>query len=324
MREITGRQAVNEALREEMERDENVFLIGEDIGIYGGAFGVTNGLLDKFGEKRVRDTPISEAGIAGAAVGASLMGMRPVAEMMFMDFITIASDQIINQGAKIHYMFGGQMNAPFVLRMPAGAAAAGAQHTQSLEALLYHIPGLKVVMPSTPYDLKGLLKTSIRDDNPVMFIEHKKGYGEKGEVPEEEYTIPFGQADIKREGEDLTIIATSHMVFKALKAAEELAKQGIDAEVLDPRTLVPLDMESIVKSVSKTGRAVVVHEAHRRGGIGGDIVARIVDSEAFYYLETPIKRITGPNTPVPFSPVLESEFIPSEEKIIKGVLDILD
>lgn len=324
MRTLTGREAVREALTEEMKRDEKVFLLGEDIGVYGGAFGVTAGMIDEFGEKRVRDTPISEAAIAGAAVGASLVGMRPVAEIMFMDFITIASDQIMNQGAKIHYMFGGQQNAPFVLRMPAGAAEAGAQHTQSLEALLYHIPGLKVVMPSTPYDLKGLLKTSIRDDNPVMFIEHKKGYGEKGEVPEEEYTIPFGKADIKREGKDVTIIATSHMVYKALNAAQELEKEGVDAEVLDPRTLVPLDMESIVKSVSKTGKVVIVHEAHRRGGIGGDIAARISDSDAFYYLEKPIKRVTGPNTPVPFSPVLESEFIPNEEKIIEAVLKITD
>ncbi len=291
MRVITGREAVREALREEMQRDEKVFIMGEDVGVYGGAFGVTGNLVEEFGEDRVRDTPISEAAIAGAAVGASLLGMRPVAEMMFMDFVTIASDQLMNQGAKIHYMFGGQQNAPFVMRMPAGAAEAGAQHTQSLEALLYHIPGLKVVMPSTPYDLKGLLKTAIRDDNPVMFVEHKKGYGEKGEVPEEEYTIPFGKADIKREGKDVTIIATSHMVFKALNAAETLAEKKVDAEVLDPRTLVPLDMESIVKSVSKTGKVVIVHEAPRRGGVGGDIAARISDSEAFYYLKKRIKKL---------------------------------
>ncbi|HHU64118.1 MAG TPA: alpha-ketoacid dehydrogenase subunit beta [Clostridiales bacterium] len=324
MRQLTGRQAVAEALMEEMMRDEKVFLLGEDIGIYGGAFGVTAGFIEKFGPERVRNTPISEAAIVGAAVGASMTGMRPVCEIMFMDFVTIASDQLVNQAAKLRFMFGGQAKAPMVLRTPAGAAAAGGQHTQSLEAWFTHIPGLKVVMPSTPYDLKGLLKASIRDDNPVLFVEHKLGYGEKGEVPEEDYVIPLGVADIKREGKDVTIIATSHMVFKALEAAKYLEqKEGIDAEVVDPRTLVPLDIDTIVNSVCKTGRAVIVHEACERGGVGGEIAARIIDSRAFDYLDAPIKRVGGLNIPVPYCPVLEKAYIPSVEKIVKAVKEVV-
>jgi len=323
MREIPGRQAVTEALREEMLRDEKVFLIGEDIARYGGAFGCTAGLIDEFGPERVRNTPISEAAIVGAAVGAAMTGMRPVAEIMFMDFVTIASDAIANQAAKISYMYGGQSKVPLVVRAPAGAAGAGGQHTQSLEAWFCHIPGLKVVMPSTPYDLKGLLKSSIRDDNPVLFVEHKRGYREKGEVPEGEYTIPLGKADIKRKGKDVTVIAYSHMVYKAFEAAEILSKQeGIEIEIVDPRTLVPLDIETIAESVCRTGRAVIVHEAYERGGFGAEICTQIVNSRAFYYLDAPIRRVAGLNITIPYSPVLEKEYIPSARKIADMVKEV--
>ncbi len=322
MREITGREAVAEALWEEMKRDEDVFLLGEDIGVYGGAFGVTQGFLDEFGEERVRETPISEEAITGACVGAAQTGMRPVGEIMFMDFLTIASEQLANQAAKIRYMFGGQTEIPMVLRTPAGAAEAGAQHTQSLESMFAHIPGLVVVMPSTPHDLKGLLKASIRSDDPVLFVEHKKGYNEKGEVPEDEYVLELAEADVKREGSDVTIVATSHQVFNALEAAENLGEEGIDAEVIDPRTLSPLDTDTIVNSVAKTGRAVIVHEAYEFNGIGAEISAQIVDSAAFDYLDAPIKRVAGDNTPVPFSPVLESEFVPDVGEIEEAAKEV--
>ena len=322
MREITGQKAVAEALWEEMKRDETVFLMGEDIGEYGGAFGVTQGFLEEFGDERVRETPISEEAITGACVGAAMTGLRPVGEIMFMDFLTIASEQLANQAAKIRYMFGGQANVPMVLRTPAGAAEAGAQHTQSLEAMFAHIPGLKVVMPSTPYDLKGLLKKSIRDEDPVLFVEHKKGYGQKAEVPEEDYVLELGKADVKREGSDVTVVATSHQVFNALEAAENLSEEGIEVEVVDPRTLTPLDSETIIESVSKTGRAVVVHEAYKFGGIGAEISSQIVNSAAFDYLDAPIKRVAGPNVPVPFSPVLEDRFIPDSEQIEDAVKQV--
>ena len=270
MRDVTYAEAVREALREEMLRDEDVFILGEDVGVYGGAFGVTQGLVEEFGEERVRDTPISEAAIAGAATGAAVTGMRPVAEIMFMDFTTISMDQLVNQTAKIRYMFGGKAKVPMVLRTTMGSGTgAAAQHSQSLEALFCHIPGLKVVAPSTATDVKGLLKASIRDDNPVMFIEHKLLYKLKGDVPEdEEFTIPLGRAEVMRAGHDVTIVATSLCVQKALAAADELAKDGISAEVIDPQTLVPLDERTILTSVQKTGRALVVHEAPRRVGIG--------------------------------------------------------
>ncbi|MEM2249504.1 MAG: alpha-ketoacid dehydrogenase subunit beta [Candidatus Bathyarchaeia archaeon] len=324
MRELRYVEAIREALRQEMRRDPRVFLMGEDIGVYGGAFGVTDGLLEEFGPERVIETPISELAIAGAAVGAALAGMRPVIEIMFMDFITLAMEQIVNQAAKIHFMFGGNASVPIVVRTPAGAGTgAAAQHSQSLEAWFVHTPGLKVVMPSTPYDAKGLLISSIRDNNPVIFIEHKLLYRTKGPVPEEEYTIPLGVAEIKREGRDVTIIATSLMVLRALAAAEKLAQEGIEAEVIDPRTLKPLDVDTIVNSVKKTGRALIVHEAPITCGIGAEILARIVESEAFYYLQAPIKRLAGRDVPIPYNRELERSVIPQEEDIVNAVRELV-
>ncbi len=282
MRELSYLEAVREALRQEMQNDERVFIIGEDVGVYGGAFGVTRGLVEEFGEERVIDTPISEYGIAGAITGAALTGMRPVGEIMFMDFTTFAMEQLVNQAAKMRFMFGGTIEVPFVLRCPAGSGSgAAAQHSQSLENWFVHVPGLKVVMPSTPYDVKGLLLSSIRDDNPVIFVEHKLLYKTKGPVPEEAFTIPLGSADVKRPGRDLTIVATSIMVKRSLEAAGVLAQDGIEAEVVDPRTLKPLDEETIIQSVVKTGRVLIVHEACKTGGFGGELAAVIAGSEAF-------------------------------------------
>jgi pyruvate/2-oxoglutarate/acetoin dehydrogenase E1 component/TPP-dependent pyruvate/acetoin dehydrogenase alpha subunit len=312
-------QALNEALREEMLRDERVFLMGEDIAIYGGAYQVTRGLYDEFGAERVRDTPISEAAIAGAAAGAAMTGTRPVAEIMYIDFSTIATDQIVNIAAKNRYMFGGKSTVPVVYRTQGGAGRGIAEHhSQSLEAWYQHIPGIFVVMPSTPFDAKGLLKTCIRDDNPVMFIEQKLLYGTEGEVPEGEYTVPLGVADVKREGTDVTIVAYSRMVLLALEAAEDLAKEGISVEVVDPRTLKPLDAETIIGSVKKTGRAVVVHEGYRTCGVGAEIAAQIME-EAFDYLDAPVLRVAGEDVPIPMSPVLEEAAIPSKTKIIEAV-----
>lgn len=324
MKELTYVQALNEALREEMQRDERVFLIGEDIGPYWeGAFKVTKGLANEFGVERVIDTPISESCIVGAAVGAAMTGMRPVAEIMFGDLLALAMDQIINQVAKIHYMFGGQLRVPLVIRAPFGIGRSmAAHHSQSLEALFMHIPGLKIAVPSTAYDAKGLLKTAIRDDDPVMFFEHKICYPTKSPIPEEEYLIPFGEADFKREGEDLTLVATSWMVHKALTVADQLADNGIDIEIIDPRTLVPLDKETILQSVKKTGRLLIVEEDCKTCGIGAEISA-IVAEEAIDYLESPIIRIAEPDTPIPFSPILENYVIPDEEAITKGVEKIL-
>jgi pyruvate/2-oxoglutarate/acetoin dehydrogenase E1 component len=322
MREIAYREALREAIREEMLRDEKVFLLGEDIADLGGGFKVTPGLADEFGRDRVRNTPISEAAIVGAALGAALVGMRPIADLTYIDFTTIAMDQIVNQTAKVRYMFGGKARASLVIRMMAGAGrASAAQHAQSLEAWYTHVPGLKVVMPSTPYDVKGLLKSAVRDDNPVMFIEHMLLYNEKGPVPEEEYLVPIGKADIKREGKDVTIVATSRMVLRALKAAEVLAKDGIEVEVVDPRTLVPLDEETILRSVRKTNKLVTVHEAARRSGYGAEIAATVAE-KAFYDLDAPIKRIGAANTPVPFSPKLENFVIPDEQAIVQGVREL--
>lgn len=321
---ISYSQAIRDALREEMLRDPTLILIGEDIGTHGGAFGVTRGLLAEFGQARVIDTPISEAAIAGAAVGASVAGLRPVAEIMYMDFITLAMDQIVNQAAKMRYMFGGKAHVPIVIRTPGGGAGRGnaAQHMQSLEAWFCHVPGLKVIMPSTPHDAKGLLKSAIRDDNPVIFIEHKLLYAIKGEVPETEYTIPIGSADIKRHGTDATVVATSRMVHHALQTAEALAADGISIEVVDPRTLVPLDIELICESVRRTHAAVVVHEAPRRGGYGAEIAAQI-QSEAFDWLDAPVGRVCGADVPIPFARSLEAAAIPSPESIAAGVRDTL-
>jgi pyruvate/2-oxoglutarate/acetoin dehydrogenase E1 component len=319
MREVSYAEAVREALRQEMQRDERVFIIGEDVGVYGGAFGVTLGMVEEFGEERVIDTPISELGIAGAITGAALVGMRPVGEIMFMDFTTIAMEQLVNQAAKMRFMFGGTIKVPFVLRTPAGSGTgAAAQHSQSLENWFVHVPGLKVVMPSTPYDVKGLLLSSIRDDNPVIFVEHKLLYKTKGPVPEEAYTIPLGTAEVKREGRDLTIVATSIMVKRSLKAAEQLAQEGIEVEVVDPRTLKPLDEETIVRSVIKTGRVLIVHEACKTGGYGGELAAVIAGSEAFDYLDAPIIRLAGRDMPIPYNRNLEYHTVPQVENIVEA------
>ncbi len=323
MREITFQQALIEAMREEMLRDERVFLMGEDVGLYGGAYGASKGLFDEFGPERIRDTAISEAAIVGAGVGAALTGMRPIAEIMYIDFTGIAMDQIANQAAKVRYMFGGKARVPLVIRTSCGSGRSfAAQHSQCLEAWFMHVPGLYVVMPSNPYDAKGLLKTCIRDDNPVMFIEHKMSYKMKGQVPEEEYLIPLGQADVKRAGGDVTVIAISTMVQRALKAAEELAAEGIEVEVIDPRSLVPLDMESICNSVKKTGRVIVVHESVERSGPGAEIATRIME-EAFDYLDAPVKRLSGKNCPMPCSPVLEEAAVPQISDIIGAVKEII-
>ena len=315
-REITYLEAVREAMVQEMRQDENVFLLGEDIGVYGGAFGVSKGMLEEFGPQRVLETPISEAGIAGAATGAALMGMRPIMEIMFMDFITLSLDQLVNQAAKMRFMFGGKASIPLVCRAPAGSGTgAAAQHCQSLEAWLVHAPGIKVVVPSNAHDAKGLLITSIRDNNPVFFMEHKLLYRTKTQVPEELYSIPFGQAEVKREGSDLTIIAYSIMIPRALEAAENLASEGIEVEVIDPRTLKPLDEETIIASVSKTGRVLIVHEAPLTGGFGGELAALIAGSEAFDYLDAPIRRLAGRNIPIPYNRILERAAVPQVEDI---------
>ena len=322
--ELTYREALRRALREELKRDEDVYLLGEDIGVYGGAFGVTQGLLEEFGPKRIKDTPLSEAAIIGVAIGSALTGMRPVAEIMFMDFITIGMDQLVNQAAKIHYMYGGKAKVPMVLRTPAGSGTgAAAQHSQSLEALLCHIPGLKVVMPSTAYDALGLLKSSIRDNNPVMFIEHKLLYSQKARVPEEEYLIPLGKADVKREGKDITVVALSVMVPRVLEVAEKIAREGIQVEVVDPRTLVPFDLECIVESVKKTHRLLIVHEACRRGGFGAEILSRVEESDAFDFLDTPIRILAGKDVPIPYSPNLEKAAVPQLEDIERAIREML-
>jgi pyruvate/2-oxoglutarate/acetoin dehydrogenase E1 component len=319
-REITYAQAVREAIRQAMQADEGVFMLGEDIGVYGGAFGVSDGLLEEFGPERIRDTPISEAAIAGAAIGAAATGMRPIAEIQFMDFITLSMEQLALQGAKMRFMFGGKAKVPLVLRTPAGSGTgAAAQHSESLEAWFVHVPGLKVVMPSTPYDVKGLLLASIEDDNPVIFIEHKLLYKTKGVVPEEYYTTPLAQSDIKREGTDLTVVATSIMVARALEAAEKLAKEGIEIEIIDPRTLKPFDAGPMIQSVIKTGKALVVHEAPMTGGYGGEVVAQLVASEAFDYLDAPVRRLAGLDIPIPYNRELERRTVPQVEDILREV-----
>ncbi|PCK22003.1 alpha-ketoacid dehydrogenase subunit beta [Bacillus pumilus] len=324
MREISYLEAVREAMSQEMRENQDVFILGEDIGVYGGAFGVTRGMIEEFGPERVRNTPISEAAIAGGAVGAALTGMRPILELQFSDFITIAMDQLVNQAAKTRYMFGGKGKVPLVVRTPAGSGTgAAAQHSQSLEAWMAHIPGLKVVQPSTAYDAKGLLKAAMDDDNPVIFYEHKLLYKTIGEVPEEQYSIPLGKADVKRSGRDVTIVATAIMVHKALEAAKELETEGIDVEIIDPRTLVPLDEETIIESVKKTGKCIVVHEAVKRGGYGGEIASMIAESEAFDYLDAPIQRLGGLAVPIPYNPTLEKAVIPQVPDIIEAAKELV-
>ncbi len=324
MRELTFSQALSEALREEMRADERVFLIGEDIGPpLGGIFRVTLGLLEEFGAGRVRGTPISEAGIAGCAVGAALVGCRPVAEIMYIDFMTIAMDQIVNQAAKLRYMSGGQAKVPVVFRTQEGGGRGNAaQHSQCLEAWFAHVPGLMVVTPSTPYDAKGLLKSSIRDDNPVVFIEHKLLYFTRGEVPEEEYTVPLKEAAIRRKGENISIVSYSYMVQKCLQAAELLEGQGIGAEVIDLRTLRPFDIQTVVNSVQKTHRLLVVHEACLTGGLGGEIIAQVTEL-AFDELDAPAGRVGALDSPIPYNDILENTVIPSPERIASAAIATL-
>lgn len=323
IREISYAQALSEAMREEMLRDDRVFIMGEDVGLYGGAYGATRGLFEEFGENRVIDTPISEATIGGAAVGAAMAGMRPIAEIMYVDFTPLAMDQIANQGAKNRYMFGGKTAVPMVVRTEGGAGRAiAAHHSQSLESLWTHFPGIYVVMPSTPYDAKGLLKTAIRDDNPVMFIEHKMLYKEKGPVPEEDYIIPFGVADVKRAGKDLTIVTYSRMVLRSLEAAEILAQEGIDVEVIDLRTLNPLDMDTIVQSIRKTGRFVGVTEAYENTSFINEVMARI-NEQAFDWLDAPMVRVAAANVPVPRAEDLEDLAIPNVGRIVSACRKVL-
>lgn len=318
VRTLTYAEALREAMRQALQSDPTVFLMGEDIGVYGGAFGVTAGLVDEFGAERVRDTPISEAAIAGACAGAALSGMHPIGEIQFMDFVTLSMEQLVLQAAKVRFMFGGRASVPMVLRMPAGSGTgAAAQHSESLENLLAQIPGLKVIMPSTPYDAKGLLLSAIYDGNPVIFVEHKLLYKTSGPVPEEMYRVPISQSKVVREGQHLTVVATSIMVPRSLEAAAKLSEEGIEIEVIDPRTLVPLDDAPIIESVIKTGRALVVHEAPITGGYGGEVAARIAASRAFDYLEAPVRRLAGLDIPIPYNRNLERHTVPQVENIIE-------
>ncbi len=326
-------EAIRQAIREEMQRDPRVFCLGEDIGVkggFGGAFTVTLGLSDEFGHERILDTPISETGIAGVAIGAAISGMRPIADVQYGDFLFCMMDQLANQAAKMTYMSGGTVKVPLVMRAPVGATSRGAQHAQSLEAFFTHVPGLKVVAPATAYDAKGLVKSAVRDDNPVIVFEHKLLYGSKGprsergalspigEVPDEEYLVPIGKGIIRREGRHVTIVGKLLTLYRALGAAEKLAAEGIEAEVIDPRTLVPLDKELILESVRKTGRLVIVEEDNRTNGWAAEIAA-LVAEEAFFWLDAPIKRVSAPDTPAPFAPVMEQFYVPSEERVIQAV-----
>jgi pyruvate/2-oxoglutarate/acetoin dehydrogenase E1 component len=321
-RELTFAQAVNEALREEMERDARVFVIGEDVAEAGTPFKVLTGLAEAFGTQRVMDSPISEAGITGIAVGAAMTGMRPVVDIMFGDFLTLVMDQLANQAAKVHYMSGGSLRVPLVLRTTLGATRrSAAQHSQSLHAWVSHIPGLKVALPATPADAKGLLKAAIRDDNPVVFFEDKLGYQVRGEVPEGEHVLPLGVADVKRPGTDVTVVATSSMVYVALEAAEQLAGEGISAEVIDPRTTSPLDREALIASARKTGRAIVVDEGHRSYGVSAELAAVIAEG-AFHFLDAPVARLGAMDVPVPFSPPLEDLTVPTAEGVAAVARDL--
>ncbi|MBT4268556.1 MAG: alpha-ketoacid dehydrogenase subunit beta [Deltaproteobacteria bacterium] len=322
MKEIRYIHGINEAIREEMERDEDIFLIGEDVGIPGGSFGATRKLYDQFGPERVVDSPISEAGIMGLAAGAASCGLRPIVEIMFMDFMAVCMDGIVNQIAKMRYMFGSQYKMPIVIRTPAGGGvSAGPQHSQCLEAWFAHVPGLKVVMPATPYDVKGLLKSAIRDDNPVIVVENKALHGMKGTVPEEEYLVPIGQADVKREGKDVTVVATSRMVHETLKAADRLAEEGIEIEVVDLMSISPWDKETVFNSIGKTHRLVIAHEAVKSFGIGAEISATVAE-EIMDEIDAPIMRVGAPFVPVPFS--LEKSYLPAEKDVIDAVKRTLE
>ncbi|WP_447971050.1 pyruvate dehydrogenase complex E1 component subunit beta [Nitrospira sp. M1] len=320
---VSYREALNQAMREEMQRDDRVFLIGEEVGYYQGAFKVSKGFVEEFGPERVRDTPITEAGFTGLAVGAAMAGLRPIVELMTFNFGILAMDQIVNNAAKVRYMSGGQFTVPMVIRGPGSAAhQLAAQHSQSLEAWFCHVPGLKVLAPATPYDAKGLLKSAIRDNNPIIFIEAQLLYGTKGETPEEEYTVPIGKADIKRHGHDVTIVAYSKMLLLSLEAAEDLATEGIEAEVVDLRTLRPLDVTTLVESVKKTGRLVIVEEGWKFAGLGAQI-AETVYSNAFDELDGPIVRVTGEDVPMPYTRPLEDLAIPDKARIIAAVKQVL-
>lgn len=322
-RSITYVGAIHEALSQSMEADPNVFIAGEDVALYGGVFGTSRGLLEKFGAQRVVDTPIAESGLMGLGLGAAATGLRPIIEIMFMDFVGVCMDEIVNQIAKMKYMFGGKATLPITIRtMAGGGMSMAAQHSQNLEAWFCHVPGLKVVMPSGPYEAKGLLIAAIRDDNPVIVVENKLSLGVTGEVPEEMYEIPIGKANIVRPGSNFTLLATGRMVAESMKAAEELAGEGIDCEVIDPRTLQPFDTETVVASVRKTHRALVAHEAVRFGGIGAEFAAQIQE-EAFDSLDAPVGRVGAPFSPVPFAPNLEKEYIPNAAKIAEGVRRVL-
>ena len=322
MVEMTYANAIRDAMSMEMRRDRDVFLMGEDVGVYRGAFGVSGTMWEEFGD-RVVDTPISETGFVGCAIGAAVEGMRPIVEIMFSDFMAVCWDMIINQAPKMHFMFGGKISVPMVLRTASGGGTgAAAQHSQSLEAMLCHVPGLKVVVPSTPHDAKGLLISAIRDNNPVMFLEQKLLYRTKGMVDDGEYTIPLGVADVKREGSDCTIVTYGRMVQMSLAAAEALAGEGIRAEVVDLRTLLPMDKEAILRSVKKTHRLVIVHEAVKTAGLGGEIAATVAESDAFNYLDAPIRRLASEDIPVPFCPTLEKGILPDEEKIARAVREL--
>ena len=324
MREITFLEAIREALRQEMKLDENVFILGEDVGVFGGCFGVTAGLFDEFGPDRVMDTPISEAAIMGASLGSALMGLRPVPEIMFIDFTTQCFDYLTNQAPKVRYMCGGQVEKlPLVVRTTSGGwIRAAGQHSQSLEGWFTQVPGLKVVMPSTPHDAKGLLTASLRDNNPVLYIEHKVLYGTSGPVPEEEYLIPLGEAEVKKEGTDVTLISYSLMLQKTLAAAEQLAGDGVNAEVVDLRTLSPLDHDTLSQSVQKTHRAVVIQEAYESAGVASQVIKSLMDS-SFDYIDAPIKTVAAPDTVIPFSPNLEDNMLPNEDKIIQAAKEIM-
>ncbi len=314
-RQLTMAEAVREAIAEEMRRDPTVFLMGEDVAEAGTPFKVLKGLLEEFGPERIMDTPISEPGFTGIGLGAAMTGMRPIVDIMFGDFLFLALDQIANQAAKVHYMSGGKLKAPIVIRTTLGAMRrSGAQHSQSLHAIVSHVPGLKVALPSTPYDAKGLMKTAIRDDNPVVIFEDKVMYTVKGNVPAGDYTIPFGQADVKRSGDDITLVATSSMVFVALAAAEMLAKEGISAEVIDPRTTVPLDARTLIDSAIKTGRVIVIDEGYQSYGVTAEI-ASVITEGAFFNLDAPVKRMGAMDVPIPFSPALEDLTVPTAEKV---------
>jgi len=324
MATITYLEAIRDALREEMRRDPNVFLLGEDIGIHGGAFTVTKGLIDEFGAKRIRNTPISEGAIVGAAVGAAMKGLRPVAEIMFVDWITLAMDQVVNQAAKISYMFSGQYKVPLVIRAPSGGGGGkgiAAQHSQSFEAWFTHVPGLKVAIPATPYDAKGLLKTAIRDDNPVLFLEQKALYMLRGEIPEEDYTVPLGQARVVRQGKDVTLVTFGAFLQRALEAVARLEGEGIDVEIIDLRTVKPMDIDTIIASVKKTNRLVIAHEAAKMCGVGAEIAATIAE-EALDYLDAPIQRIGARDVPVPYSDSEEACVLPQSSEVDEKVLGL--